>query len=131
MPRLLIRKEPQVPNSTRMEARNPFDNLRGKESSMLPRTSRPDSVFETAYTARDLHQNSRGTLRFLPPLKMRPCSVAPNPVEAREDPPKSTIFLTSHRHPETLPEVTVTSQGNPGFPSTTQERPRDSPFNTF
>ena len=43
--------------------------------------------------------------------------MAPNPEEAREASPKSTVSLTSQRHPETLPEVTGTSQGNPGFPA--------------
>ena len=62
MPRLLIRKEPQVPNSTRLEAWNPFDNSRRKQISRPPHTSRPDPLFETAYTARDPHQNKRGTL---------------------------------------------------------------------
>ena len=32
-------------------------------------------------------QNWRGSLRFLPPLEMRPSSIATNPVEFREAPP--------------------------------------------
>ena len=32
-----------------------------------------------------------GTLRFLPQLKMRPSSNAPNPVECREAPPTSSF----------------------------------------
>ena len=32
-------------------------------------------------------QNRRGSLRFLPPLEMRPSSIAPNPAESREAPP--------------------------------------------
>ena len=43
-------------------------------------------------------------------------------------PSNSTIFLTSHKHPEKLPEVTVTCQGKPGFPAATTERTRYSPF---
>ena len=35
--------------------------------------------------------NSRGTLRFLPQLEMRPSSNAPNPVESREAPPTSSF----------------------------------------
>ena len=68
---------------------------------------------------------------FQTQLEMRPSSIAPTPVESREAPPNSTVSLTSHRHHEKLPEVTVTSGGNPGFPAATQERPRDSPFNTY
>ena len=64
--------------------------------------------------------------RFPPQLEMRPSSTAPIPVESWEAPPNSTVFLTSHRHPEKLPEVTVTSRGNPGFPAPTRERTRDS-----
>ena len=37
--------------------------------------------------------------------------------------PKSTVSLTSQRHPEKLPEVTGTSQGNPGFPAATLDFP--------
>ena len=59
---------------------------------------------------------------------MRPSFIAPNPVESREAPPKSTVLLTSQSHPEKLPEVTGTSRGNPGFPATTWERPRVSPL---
>ena len=98
-----------------------FDKSRGKQSSMPPHRLRPDSLFETAYTARDPRQNRRVTQRFPPQLEMRPSSCAPKPVESRGSPPNSTVFLTSHRHHEKLLEATVTSRGNPGFPGTTQE----------
>ena len=68
-------------------------------------------------------------MSFLPPLEMRPSSIAPNKVESREAPPNCTVSLTSQRHPETLPEVTGTSQGNPGFPAATLERHREFFFN--
>ena len=32
-------------------------------------------------------------MSFLPPLEMRPSSIAPNPVESREAPPNSTVSL--------------------------------------
>ena len=80
---------------------------------MPPHMSRPDSLFETGYTARDPCENSRGTLRFLPQLEMRPSSIAPNPVESQEAHPNSTVFLTSHRHPEKFREVTVTTREEP------------------
>ena len=79
----------------------------------------------------DHSQKWRGTLRFLPQLGTRPFSIAPNTVESREAPPNSAVSLTSQRHPEKLPEVTGTSRGNPGFPATTRERPRESFFNAF
>ena len=70
-------------------------------------------------------------MSFLPPLEMRPFSIAPKPVESREATPNSTVSLTSQRHPEKLPEVAGTSQGNPGFYAVTRERPRESFFNLF
>ena len=77
------------------------------------------------YSAGTLRYESEmeGTLRFLPPLEMRPFSIAPKPVESREATPNSTVSLTSQRHPEKLPEVTGTSRGNPAFPAATRERP--------
>ena len=80
---------------------------------MPPHRLRPDSLFEAAYTAQNSRQNRGGTLRFQPQLEMRPSSIAPNPVESREAPPKSTVFLTYNRHPEKLPEVTI--MGTHGF----------------
>ena len=71
----------------------------------------------------------RKTRRLPRHREMRPSSIAPNQVESREAPANSTVFLTSHSHPEKLPEVTVTSRGNPGFPAATQKGPRNSPFN--
>src|SRR5574337_790572 len=37
--------------------------------------------------------------------------------------------LASQRHHEKPPEVTCTSRGNPGFPASTRERPRETFFN--
>src|SRR5574340_41093 len=71
----------------------------------------------------------RGTLRLLPQLEMRPSSNAPSPVESREAPPTSS-FLASQSHHEKPPEVTCTSRGNPGFPASTRESPREAFFNT-
>ena len=66
---------------------------------------------------------------FMPQLEMRSSSIAPNSVEFLEAPPNTTVFLTSHRHPEKLPDVTFTSRGNPGFLAATRKGPRDSNFN--
>ena len=57
-------------------------------------------------------------------------SIAANPVEFREAPPNSTVTLTSQRHAEKLPEVTGTSQWNPGFPAATHDS-KDPLFLTF
>ena len=47
------------PKFNSAEGLKPFDNSRGKLSSMPPHTSRPDSLFDMAYTARDPRQNKR------------------------------------------------------------------------
>ena len=106
-----------------------FYSSRGKQSSMPQHKSTPDSLFETADTPWDPHQNRRGTPNFPSQLQMRPSSIAPTPEESREAPHNSKGFLTSHRHHEKLPEVTVATRGNPKFPTATRERPQDSPFN--
>ena len=108
---------------------SPRENSRGKLSSMPQHKTRPDSPVTTLQGPCDRSQKWRGTLRFRPQHEMRPSSIAPNPVESQEAPPKSTVSLTSQRHPEKLPDVTGTSRGKPGFPAETPERPRESFFN--
>ena len=88
--------------------------------------TRPDSPVPTLQGPCGRSPKRRGSLRFLPPLEVRPSSIAPNPDESREAPPNSTVSLNSQRHPENLPEVTVSSPGNPGFPAATRERPCES-----
>ena len=51
--------------------------------------TRPDSLVPTVQAHCDQSQKRRGSLRFLPPLEMRPSSIAENPVESRESPPTS------------------------------------------
>ena len=91
---------------------------------------RPDSPVPILQAPCNQSQKWRRTLRFLPPLEMRPSSIAPNPVEAREAPPNCTVSLTSQRHTEKLPDTTSTSRGNPGFTAATQEAPQKSFFNS-
>ena len=113
------RKNPQVPNTARQVACHPVNTSIGKWSSMPQPKMRPDSPVPTLQGPCDWSLKWRGTLRFLTLLEMRPSSIAPNPVESPEAPPKSTVSLTSQRHPEKLPEVTGTSRGNPRFPAAT------------
>ena len=49
--------------------------------------TRPDSPVPTLQGPCGRSPKWRGSLRFLPPLEMRPSSIAPNPVESREVPP--------------------------------------------
>ena len=127
-PPCIVWKNPQVPQTARQGAYHPVNNSRGKRSSIPPHKTRPDSPVPTLQGPCNLSQKWRGTLRFLPDLKIRPSSIAANPVESREASPSSIVSLTSQRHPEKLPEVTGTSRGNPGFPAATRERPRASFF---
>src|SRR5574341_1450172 len=47
-----------------------------------------------------------------------------------ERPLPPPVSLTSQGHHEKPPEVTCTSRGNPGFPASTRESPRETFFNT-
>src|SRR5574337_1143185 len=47
-----------------------------------------------------------------------------------ERPLPTPVSLASQSHHEKPPEVTCTSRGNPGFPASTWERPRETFFNT-
>src|SRR5574340_1321020 len=47
-----------------------------------------------------------------------------------ERPLPPPVSLTSQSHHEKPPEVTCTSRGNPGFPASTRERPRETFLNT-
>ena len=92
----IVRKNPQVPNTARQMACHPVNNSSGKRISMQGPCN-PS-------------QKWRGNPRFLPQLGTRPSSIATNPVESQEAPPNSAVSLTSQRHPEKLPEVTVESR---------------------
>ena len=119
----IVQKNPQVLHTARQVECHPVNNSIGKQSSIPPHKTRPDSPVPTLQGPCHPSQKWRGNLRFLPQLEMRPSSIAPNPDESREAPPNSTVSLNSQRHLENLPEVTGTSQGNPGFPAATRERP--------
>ena len=47
-----------------------------------------------------------------------------------ESPLPPPVSLASQSHHEKPPEVTCTSRGNPGFPASTRESPRETFFNT-
>ena len=87
----IIRKNGQVTHTARQVACHSLNNLRGKRSSIPPHKTRPDSPVPTLQGPCDLSPKWRGTLRFLTPLEMRPSSITPKTVEAREAPPKSTV----------------------------------------
>ena len=106
----------------------PKEQLQRQADFLASTETRTDSPVPTLQRPCDQSQKWRGTLWLPPQLEMTQSPKAQNPVESREAAIKSTVFLTFHRHPEKLPEVTVTSPGNPGFHAATRERPRDAPF---
>ena len=91
--------------------------------------TRPDSLVPTVQAHCDQSQKRRGSLRFLPPLEMRPSSIAPTPAESREAP------LTP-QHPSPLRGTLGSSLrspaevgGNEGFPLQ-PEKDIESPSST-
>ena len=117
--------KPQVPHTTRQVACHPVNNSRGKRSSITPHKTRSDSPVPTLQGPCYPSQKWRGTLTLLPQSEIRSSSIAPVPVMSREAPLNSTVSLTSQRNTAKLPEVMGTSRGNPGFPATPRERPRE------
>ena len=67
----------------------PPEQLERQEEFHSSDKTRPDSPVPTLHGPCDRSQKWRGSLRFLPPLEMRPSSIAENPVESREAPPTS------------------------------------------
>ena len=78
--------------------------------------TRPDSPVPTLQGPCGWSLKRRGSLRFLPPLEMRPSSFAPSPAESQEAPPTaqypSPLRGTVGRSLRSPAEV----EGNEGFP---------------
>ena len=118
----IFRKNPQVPHTAPQVVCHLVNNSRSKRSSIPPHKTMPDSPVTTL-----------GTLRTESEMERKPevpastqdeaFSIAAKPEESRDARPKSTVCLTSQRHPEKLPKVTGRSRRNPGFPAATRERP--------
>ena len=58
-----------------------------KRSSIPPHKTRPDSPVPTLQGPCGQSSKRRGSLRFLPPLEVRPSSFATSPAESRKAPP--------------------------------------------
>ena len=91
--------------------------------------TRPDSPVPTLQGLCSRSQNRRGGLRFLPPLEMRPSSIAPNPAGSQEAPPTpqcpSPLRGTLGSSLRSPAEV----EGNEGFPPQ-PEKDLESPSST-
>ena len=107
----------------------PPEQLERQEEFHSSDKTRPDSPVPTLHGPCDRSQKWRGSLRFLPPLEMRPSSVAPNPVESREAPPSSQypcpLRGTLGSSLKSLAEV----EGNDGF-LLQHEKDLESPSST-
>ena len=86
-PACIVQKNPQVPQTFRQVACHPVNNSKGKRRSIPQQKTRCDSLVPTLQGPWDPSQKRRGSLRFLPPLEVRPSSVAPDPAESRGAPP--------------------------------------------
>ena len=91
--------------------------------------TRHDSPVPTLQGPCSRSPKRRGSLRFLPPLEMRPSSIAPNPAESRE-------ALPTTQHPSPLRGTVGSSlrspaevEGNEGFPPQ-PEKDLESPSST-
>ena len=96
--------------------RDPRRDSRGGRSPWLPLEMRPDSPVPTLQGPCGRSPKRRGSLRFLPPLEVRPSSIAPFPAESRgapqtpQDPsPLRGTLGSSLRSP-------AEGEGNEGFP---------------
>ena len=81
-PPCIVRKNPQVPHTARQVACHPVNNSKGKRRSIPPQKTRRDSLVPTRQGPCDRSQKWRESPSFLPPLEIRPSSIAPNPVES-------------------------------------------------
>ena len=76
----------------------PFTCWRQKQPGRYRRRTGGDSPVPTLQGPCSRSPKLRGSLRFLPPLEMRPSSIAPNPAESREALPTTQPGL--ERSPE-------------------------------
>ena len=99
-----------------MRALRPPEQLERQAEFPSSDKTRPDSPVPTLQGPWDRSPKRRGSLRFLPPLEMRPSSIAPNPAESREVPPTpqypSPLRGTQGSSLRSPAEV----EGNEGFP---------------
>ena len=72
--------------------------------------TRPESPVPTLQGPCGQSLKRRGSLRFLPPLEMRPSSIAPSPAESREAPP-TPQYPSPLRVTRTFPKVPGRSRG--------------------
>ena len=90
---------------------------------------RPDSPVPTMQGHCDWSQKWRGSLRLLPPLEMRPSSIAPNPVESREAPPTPQHLSPLRGTLGSSLRSPAEAEGNEGFPPQ-PEKDLESPSST-
>ena len=128
-PRCIVQKNPQVPHTNRQVACHPMNNARVKRSSIPPHKTRPDSPVPTLQGPCGRSPKRRGSLRCLPPLEVRPSSVAPDPAESRGAPPPPQDPSPLRGTPGSSLRSPAEGEGHEGFPPP-PDRDLESPSST-
>ena len=130
----IVRRNPQVPHTAREVTCHPVNNWRGKQSSIPPHKTRPDSPVRTLQRNCDPSQIwPRGSQErkheFPASTRDEALFHCTEPSGVPRDPSQLHSIPDFSEAPLDLPEITGTSRGNQGFPAPTRKRPRESFFN--
>ena len=128
---------PEKPAGTTHSSRSdlsPVNNWRGKQSSIPPLKTRPDSPVRTLQRNCDPSQIwPRGSQErkheFPASTRDEALFHCTKPSGVPRDPSQLHSIPDFSEAPLDLPEITGTSRGNQGFPAPTRKRPRESFFN--
>ena len=130
---IISREKPHTGAAAREVTCHPVNNWRGKQSSIPPHKTRPDSPVRTAAKLRsesDLAQGkSERKHEFPASTRDEALFHCTEPSGFPRDPSQLHSIPDFSEAPLDLPEITGTSRGNQGFPAPTRKRPRESFFN--
>ena len=130
----IVRRNPQVPHTAREVTCHHVNNWRGKQSSIPPHKTRPDSPVRTLQRNCDPSQIwPRGSQErkheFPASTRDEALFHCTEPSGVPRGPSQLHSIPDFSEAPLDLPEITGTSRGNQGFPAPTRKRPRESFFN--
>ena len=130
----IVRRNPQVQHTAREVTCHPVNNWRGKQSSIPPHKTRPDSPVRTLQRNCDPSQIwPRGSQErkheFPASTRDEALFHCTEPSGVPRGPSQLHSIPDFSEAPLDLPEITGTSRGNQGFPAPTRKRPRESFFN--
>ena len=112
----IVRRNPQVPHTAREVTCHPVNNWRGKQSSIPPHKTRPDSPVRTLQRNCDPSQIwPRGSQErkheFPASTRDEALFHCDKPSGVPRGPTNTTATLTSHRHPGKFPQVPGRNRG--------------------